>query len=249
MKPSLADDEPTQPIRVPVTAETAPVPAEPAPPSPSPTTRKKASFADSVWKLLQSSSLRPEEAETVRRAIKALDRSGEQSAGTLARGSRRVAFTDGELLVTAGEQSTDLYVLLEGAANVELGGIVVERLRVGEVFGEIGLLSGSPRAASVRAEGRVIALRIPAELIDERLREALWGFAAERRFNTASPLTDPDRRRVWYTSARMHRIEPGTWEIGSPWIFLALPDQRRVKGRESRQPDGSASAGGPAEAG
>lgn len=252
MKP--VDDEPTQPIRTPVSPEavtgpirivapSAPVepaaPAaapEPAPAAPAaPARAKKTSFADSVWKLLQTGSLRPEEAETVRRAVKALDRTSEGSTPKLARGSRRMAYVDGEPLVVAGDRSTDLFVLLDGEAVVEIGDAVVERLRVGEVFGEIGLLAGTPRAATVRAEGRVIALRIPADLIDDRLREALWSFAAERRFRTASPITDPDQRRVWYTSARMHRVEPGTWQIASPWIFL-YHGALRVNGREVRAP-------------
>lgn len=53
-----------------------------------------------------------------------------------------------------------VFVLLEGTARVEMGGRRVGRLGPGDVFGEMALLDGRPRAASVIADSDIVTVRL-----------------------------------------------------------------------------------------
>lgn len=75
---------------------------------------------------------------------------------TLARSAKVRGFAPGELLVKEGEDATTFYVLCEGQAEVvkrlgEGGEQVIGHLGEGDFFGEMALLDGFPRVASVRA--------------------------------------------------------------------------------------------------
>lgn len=76
-------------------------------------------------------------------------------------------FDDGEILMHEGADPDAIYVLLEGAVEVvrASGGdeVIVALLQAGEVVGEMSVLSGLKRSATVRARGPVTALAIPAE--------------------------------------------------------------------------------------
>jgi CRP/FNR family cyclic AMP-dependent transcriptional regulator len=77
---------------------------------------------------------------------------------TLARSGRVRRFASGELLVKEGEDATTFYVLCDGQAEVvkrlgQEGEQVVGHLSEGDFFGEMALLDGFPRSASVRAVG------------------------------------------------------------------------------------------------
>ena len=53
-----------------------------------------------------------------------------------------------------------VFVLLEGTARVEIGGRAVGRLGPGDVFGELALLDGRPRSASVVATSDIVTVRL-----------------------------------------------------------------------------------------
>jgi CRP-like cAMP-binding protein len=62
-------------------------------------------------------------------------------------------YMEGSRVVREGDVGDTFYVILEGQAKVVSGsGRVVNRLRPGDFFGEISLLDGGPRTASVVAE-------------------------------------------------------------------------------------------------
>jgi len=70
----------------------------------------------------------------------------------VARLSRVSSFHAGASVVTEGAEGSAMYVLLEGTAKVVKGGRTLARLGPGSFFGEISLLDGGPRTASVIAE-------------------------------------------------------------------------------------------------
>lgn len=67
--------------------------------------------------------------------------------------TEEVRFMEGAKVVRQGDAGDTFFVILEGEAKVAgPSGRVVNRLRPGEFFGEISLLDGGPRTASVVAE-------------------------------------------------------------------------------------------------
>jgi len=93
-----------------------------------------------------------------------------------------------------GDASDELYLLARGAAYVlaENGGgeeEVVNQLGSGTVFGEIAMLAGERRSASVRTAAESVLVRIPRAALepllvgDAGLRRSAWGTFAERRLD------------------------------------------------------------------
>ena len=75
------------------------------------------------------------------------------------RQQRRVAhstndgrYDAGDIIVREGEHTETLFVILEGVAKVVRKGRTIARLGPGEFFGEISLIDGRPRVASVVAD-------------------------------------------------------------------------------------------------
>jgi CPA2 family monovalent cation:H+ antiporter-2 len=75
---------------------------------------------------------------------------------------RPVAFDQGEAIVHQGDAGHGMYILVEGTAEVDVGGRF-HRLGPGQFFGEMALISAGKRMATVTATSPVQALEIPAE--------------------------------------------------------------------------------------
>src|SRR5690348_8077473 len=87
----------------------------------------------------------------------------------------RVGFDAGNRLMQQGDPADAAYLIIDGHAEVILetpsGPVIVATLGVNEIVGEMGILGNAPRAATVRAKDRLIALRIPKEPFIRLLRE------------------------------------------------------------------------------
>ena len=66
--------------------------------------------------------------------------------------SRVIEVPAGTVLTRAGEPGEEFFFILDGAAMVEVTRRKRVRLMPGEFFGEMSLLDGEPRSATVRAE-------------------------------------------------------------------------------------------------
>jgi CRP-like cAMP-binding protein len=75
---------------------------------------------------------------------------------------RRVPFEPGQAIVERGDPGDAMYIVLGGAAEVDVGGRF-HRLERGDFFGEMAVLAGKPREATVKAVEPVEALRIAAD--------------------------------------------------------------------------------------
>ena len=67
---------------------------------------------------------------------------------------------EGKVLTEQGKPGREFFVLLEGSADVAKDGKRINRLGDGDFFGEIALVSRSPRTATVTATSPVRALVI-----------------------------------------------------------------------------------------
>ena len=82
--------------------------------------------------------------------------------------SSEVSFGPGEAIFEMGDAPTGMYVVLEGEAQVDVGGRF-HRLRAGDFFGEMALLAPDKRMATVRAVEPVRALHIEPEEFESYL--------------------------------------------------------------------------------
>ena len=83
-------------------------------------------------------------------------------------------YPKGETIVSEGEQAVAFYIILSGKVDVRKGDRSLSELGPGSCFGEMALLDGLPRAASL------VALEDT-----ECLAMTRWDFAAELRTSPA----------------------------------------------------------------
>ncbi|MBO9524333.1 MAG: cyclic nucleotide-binding domain-containing protein [Nocardioidaceae bacterium] len=78
----------------------------------------------------------------------------------------------GKDLTTESTDGREFVVMVEGSAEVTQGGSVINTLGPGDWFGEIALLTGKPRTATVRATSTVHALVIEGHRFTQLLEHA-----------------------------------------------------------------------------
>jgi len=98
-----------------------------------------------------------------------------------------VDFEPGARIIELGETGKGFYVITDGAATVTVGGPDLEALGPGSYFGEMAVIDGGPRTATITAQTAVSTLEISptaflhllnrepiiAKSIDEELRRRL----------------------------------------------------------------------------
>lgn len=73
----------------------------------------------------------------------------------IARASKEVSHKEGTVIAREGERGIGLFLILEGQCTVTIGGKTKARLGPGDFFGEVALLDGGPRTATVTATSPV----------------------------------------------------------------------------------------------
>jgi CRP/FNR family cyclic AMP-dependent transcriptional regulator len=89
----------------------------------------------------------------------------------LAAASREVSHPEGKAVSTEGRGAHAFHYILEGEATVTRDGRVLRTLGPGDYFGEISMIDGRPRSATVVASSPLQVLAIPhqdfEQIIDE----------------------------------------------------------------------------------
>lgn len=80
--------------------------------------------------------------------------------GQIAQIADEIDLREGKEMTRQGERGREFFVLLEGDADVVKDGRSINRLGSGDFFGEIALVSDTPRTATVTATSPVRALVI-----------------------------------------------------------------------------------------
>ncbi len=85
-------------------------------------------------------------------------------------------FADGDTVVLAGARGDSLHIILNGRARVRTPGGHTRDLGADDCFGELALIDGAPRSATVVAVGELTTAKLA-----DRLRQAPQGRARHRR--------------------------------------------------------------------
>ena len=89
--------------------------------------------------------------------------------------SERVRFVEGEILFNEGEDADVAYAIVSGSASVSVetpqGPVIISTVGAKEIVGEMGIISGEPRSATIIATSEMIALRIKKDIFLSLLSE------------------------------------------------------------------------------
>lgn len=187
----------------------------------------------------------PETADLVRRAELFRDLS-EEALSELAELTAERVYAPGQVLFNAGDKGDSVYIIARGAAHVFIGDgeqeDILDVLGGGDIVGEMALLSGAPRTASVRAATTLTVGIIQRDafhrLLQERpeLAQGVWLAFAMRAFENHMRQTGRFAhlgvagRAAWARQMALHVVPDGEQlpcERGH--LFLVL-GQARIDG-------------------
>ena len=95
---------------------------------------------------------------------------GKRRLRKLVRSAAFAEFAAGESVLSNGESSDSLYVILGGAAKA-LNKQAPRALRTGDYFGDLALIDGAPRSATVIATEELQVMRLPRRSVLQLARE------------------------------------------------------------------------------
>ncbi|WP_022660619.1 Crp/Fnr family transcriptional regulator [Paucidesulfovibrio longus] len=101
------------------------------------------------------------------RRMRVFDTLGDRQMMEIIKLSRLRKYDPGEVLIQEGEYDQYIYFLIGGDLAIESNGTEVGHIRrLGDVFGEMGIIDGSPRSATIRAVGPSLCLAVDGAFMD-----------------------------------------------------------------------------------
>jgi CRP/FNR family transcriptional regulator, cyclic AMP receptor protein len=86
--------------------------------------------------------------------------------------AQEVEYPDGTMVVREGDPGSELFIIVHGEVDVRSGARKLATLRAGTYFGEIALITGSPRTATVTTGTPVRALVITGRAFRKLLKDS-----------------------------------------------------------------------------
>ena len=115
---------------------------------------------------------------------------------------------EGDVVITEGDPGTSMYVIAHGEVKVYTrgtggkgGSVYLAKLGEGEFFGEVSVLTGKPRTATITASKPTELLRLDKEKLDNALakypgiRKVLDEFYKKRAKNTVEAMIESLKKR------------------------------------------------------
>jgi small-conductance mechanosensitive channel/CRP-like cAMP-binding protein len=163
-----------------------------------------------------------DEARTVLRDEPLFECLSDAQIDNLVKDARLNYFGRGENLIKEGAEGDSMFVLLRGAARVWVSrngtSIPIATLSAGDCFGEMSLLTGESRTATVQAESDCYVLEIGKPVMADVLRESpdclerLSELLARRRMENegilkeAASRAQSEKTEREYTASFLHRL-------------------------------------------
>jgi len=113
----------------------------------------------------------PTNAETLEqfRRIPAFSSLDESMIQEVVRMSRMRKYDPGELIIREGDYDAWVFFLIKGDLKISVKGVEVGSIRrLGDVFGEMGIIDGSPRSASIEALTPTLVVAVDASILDRQ---------------------------------------------------------------------------------
>ena len=136
------------------------------------------------------------------------------------RSTSGVGFERGAELVKEGETGKGFFIMTKGTAAVSVGGAQVDTIGPGSYFGEMAVLDGGPRTATITATGQVFVLHLPSATLS-RIIDQQQTIARQiddeltRRLSSAGEQVAPadrvDRARLADLSERLRKARNPDW--------------------------------------
>lgn len=141
---------------------------------------------------------------------------GDDVAADLLAGARKLVYPPGQFLFRQGDRGDSMYILVEGSAYVQLGEppevTIVDQLSVGDVVGEVALVTGAPRNADVRTAKSMTVLQISKHVLQGVM--TAHPAAAERVWRQIAWIHLDNFQRRWSAAGRAARRE--RFDAGAP---------------------------------
>jgi CRP-like cAMP-binding protein len=141
-----------------------------------------------------------EEAANILRGEALFECLSETQIENLVKQSHLNHFGRGERVIEEGAEGNSMFILLRGTANVSVSkngsSISIATLNSGDCFGEMSLLTGERRSATVRADGDCYVMEIGKPIMAEVIRDSpaclqqLSEILARRKMETEGVLKD-----------------------------------------------------------
>lgn len=144
---------------------------------------------------------------------------------TVLRTTHAVAFAPGGVIVREGETGKGFFVITKGTARVTVGEDDRGRLSSGAYFGEVAVIDGGPRSATITAESQVSTLELApaafrslldkepaiARSIADRLAKLLPGADAPDESVPPGPPARPSLQELQELSLRLRQVNHPDW--------------------------------------
>ena len=105
------------------------------------------------------------------------------------------SFKQGATIFKEGDQASELYVIQNGSVRIQLGNRSLSTLYFNDIFGEMALIEGAPRSATIVADEDVVCYQLSGDDFNILVRDQP-DIAAKIMRNTARELV----RRLRQTS-------------------------------------------------
>jgi len=132
----------------------------------------------------------------------------DEAKDNLARRGHRRLFARGERIVREGEHGRALYIVRRGGVTVSVRGHEVEQLAAGQFFGELALLTGEQRSATVAAREETEVFEIDEKMFREVIQHEPEVAAEVSRIVSER---QADLEGVESMRASRHSRDPGTF--------------------------------------